>query len=78
MHNTHVSCERIVTRKGLLFTAMRALHLLLAVFVNGVLVSGQIVGARESSVAGLASRGVDAAALVRKNKTELLLIRCRP
>ena len=57
---------------------MRALHLLLAVFVNGVLVSGQIVGARESSVAGLASRGVDAAALVRKNKTELLLIRCRP
>jgi hypothetical protein len=57
---------------------MRALHLLLAVIVNGVLVSGQIVGARESSVAGLASRGVDAAALVRKNKTELLLIRCRP
>lgn len=65
MYNTHVSCESVVARKGLLLTAMRALHLLLAIVVDGILVSRQVVGPREDGVARLARGWVNAAALVR-------------
>ena len=65
MHNTHVSCQRIVARECLLFSAQGTADLLLTSVVDSVLVTGEIVWTREDRVARLASCGVDALTLVR-------------
>ena len=57
--------ERIIPGKCLLLRAQVTPYLDLASVVNGVFVSGEIVGAREDGVAWLAGTGIDALAFVR-------------
>jgi hypothetical protein len=54
VNHAHMPCQSVIARESLLFAAMRASDLHLAVVVDGVLVPCQIVRAREDSVAGLA------------------------
>lgn len=56
--------QRVVPRKGLLLGAEVTADLLLACVVDGILVAGEVVGAREDGVARLAGGGVDALAFV--------------
>lgn len=63
--DAEVPGERIVATEGFLFRAQVAAHLLLARVVDGVLVPGEVVRAREDRVARLVGRGVDALAAVR-------------
>lgn len=64
MHHAHVSCQCIVPAECLLFRAQMAAHLLLAIVVDRVLVSREIVAAAELCVARLAGLGIDLVALV--------------
>lgn len=64
MHHSHVTCQCVIAGKGLLLDAESAAHLLLAGIVDRVLVTGQVVRAREDSVARLARGWVDALTLV--------------
>lgn len=65
MDDTHVPRQRIVAAKGLLLNAERTADLLLARVVDCIFMSGEVVRSGEYSVAGFASGGVDALALVR-------------
>lgn len=62
--DTEMSCESIRTAEGLFLRAQVAAHLLLATIVNSVLVSSQVVGAREDCVARLSRAWVYAFAAV--------------
>jgi len=62
--DAHVTREGVVPRECLLFAAMRASDLHLAVVVDGVLMPCQVVRPGEDSVAWLTRRRVDTAALV--------------
>ena len=64
MHDAHVSCQCIVPAECLLFRAQVAAHLLLAVVVDRVFVSREIVAAAEFRVARFAGLGIDLLALV--------------
>lgn len=61
-----MSSERIVSRKGPLLLTQVIAHLHLAVVVDGVLVSYEVVGPGEFRVARFARGGVEARAPVRR------------
>jgi hypothetical protein len=65
VHNSHMPCQCIVAREGLLLNTECTAHLLLASVVDSVLVTSKVVWSREDRVARLARCGVDALTLVR-------------
>jgi hypothetical protein len=65
MADTEMAGESIGAAECLLIHAELAANLLLPRIVDGVFVTSKVVRAGEDSVAGLASAGVDALALVR-------------
>ena len=65
MYHSHMSGEGIVPRKCLLLRAQTATNFHLAIVVNGIFVSREVIRARELSVAGLAGRRIDPLTLVR-------------
>lgn len=65
MHHPHVTCQRIITRKGLFLRAKMTPDFHLPVVVNRVFVACQIVRSGEDRVARLARAGIDALAFVR-------------
>lgn len=64
MHDAHVSCQCIVPAECLLLSAQMAPNLLLAIVVDRVFVSREIVATAELCVARLAGLGIDLLALV--------------
>jgi hypothetical protein len=65
VHHAHVSGQRVVARKRLLLATHRTPDLVLAVVVDGILVTRQVVRSGEDGVARLIRRWVDARTLVR-------------
>lgn len=64
MHDSHMPCQCIVPAESLLFRAQVAAYLLLAIVVDRVLVSREIVAAAETCVARLAGLRINLLALV--------------
>lgn len=65
VYYAHVPGKRIIARERLLLDAESTPDFLLANIVNGVLMPREVIRPREDSIAGFASRRIDALALVR-------------
>ncbi len=64
MHHAHVPCQGIVPTERLLLRAQVTSDLLLAIAVDRVFMSCEVVASAEDRIAGLAGRRIDSLALV--------------